>query len=109
MEGVAHVAVAQGGVGGGPVVAWRRGAVGGFAGAVGEVAVVGFWQAADVFVGPVGGRPAVVVFEVIDAPLGEGFGVDQFVSNAAWVVFTGCVSCRAVDAQLEAEGVNLVC
>jgi len=68
LQGVAHAAVAEGGVGGGPVVVWGRGAVGLFARAVGEVAEVGFWEARGVFVGPVGGRPAVVVFEIVDAP-----------------------------------------
>lgn len=91
-EGVAHEAVAEGGFGSRPVIAWGCGAVGLFAGAVVEVAVVGVGEAGGVSVGPVGGRPAIVVFEVVDAPRGEGFGVDVLVPNAAGVVCAGCVS-----------------
>jgi hypothetical protein len=83
--------------------------VGPFAGAVGEVAVVGIGEAGGIFVGPVRGGPAVVVFEVVDAPRGEGFCIDILVADAAWVIFTGCVSGGAVDAQLEAEGVDFIC
>lgn len=77
---IAHGAVALGGVAGAPVVTCGRGARG--LGTLPLWADVGSIRRDTVLVlvGPVGGHIAVVVLEVVDAPVGEGLGVGDFIA-----------------------------
>ena len=102
-ECIAHVAVTLRCVGRGPVVASWCSLVCHRAGAIGELAAVGgIWHASYVFVLPVGGDMAVVVFEVVNTPFCKGGSVEILVPNTSWVVGAGHRSGRAVDTDLEA-------
>lgn len=102
MECIAHDAVAFRRLGGGPVViSWCCLAYI-LAGAIGKLLAMGrIGHTSYVFVLPVCGDMAVVVFKVVNAPFCKGGSVKILVPNTSWVASTSLSSGRAVETDLE--------
>src|SRR5204863_3861569 len=60
------------------------------------------------FIGVEGAGAAPVVFEIVDAPGGESFGVLLFVAVAAFVAGAGVGTGRRVDADFQAVAVDVI-
>ena len=91
-----------------PIIAFWRG--------IAQVSTSTVWEGAAAFpvtagvvVLPVTGDVAVIVFQVVDSPGGEGCCVDVFVAYGCGVAAAGFCPCVAVDSGFEAEGVDAVC
>ncbi len=114
-ERVSHCIVALGRVACAPVkVSWRGkpGIVLRGASTVGEWAWIGIARLGDavlVLIDPFCWDIAVVVFEIIDIPSGESDCVEGLVAKGCGVPATGLSAVVTVDADLETEGVNLLC
>lgn len=93
-----------------PVISCGRGGIGYWTGAVGEwpisLPVVG--NAGDVGITPVGRYIAVVVFEIINAPAGEGRGVEHLMADLRGIPSAGFCTCTSVDTQFQAEAMDSV-
>ena len=104
-EGVAHHIVSCGCFRRPPIIPRRRRVRETGTSAI-RVVPIAVRDAGNVEVGPFGGHVAVVVFQVVDSPGGEGRGVEEFVAYFGRVAGTCLGPCGSIDADFQSEGVD---